>query len=120
MLHQEHASNRFPLALRDPTALARGIEMLDKISHNASRESLAPLVPAILLGVQDPMPVNDPTHVTRLVAAQRVRCRGCRGCRGCRRLERRTEQFLNGLRGVEQALLLAGAQAVQDSADLSP
>src|SRR6185312_13654852 len=63
------------VALRDPAAFARRIEVCDEVANDAGDQPFEPLVPAILLGIEHAVSVHDPPHVAGLVPTQQIRWR---------------------------------------------
>src|SRR5215831_10579274 len=54
-----------PLALGDPAALAPGIEFLEEFGGDLRHQRLEALVPAIFLGIEGAMAVDDPAQIPR-------------------------------------------------------
>src|ERR1051326_1564531 len=72
LLDQNHAADDLALPLRYPAVFFLGIEAADEFGHDVRDQRLELFVPAILLGIQNTVAVNDPAHVSRLMAAQNV------------------------------------------------
>src|SRR4051812_18506681 len=53
LLHQEDRAGNLAISLRDPAALARGVEVLDELGGDLRHERLEPLVVAVFLRIED-------------------------------------------------------------------
>src|SRR5581483_539006 len=103
-LHNKNGTNDFPIHLRDPAAFSCRIVVVDEIRHDLSNKRLETLVPAILLSIQDTMPVRHPPHVAWFVRAEK---------KGFGIFEAFREHALYSLHSLQQALLLLFAQVIE-------
>ena len=62
-LHQENRAEDRAAALGDPGVLAGGIEFGDERPEDAAGEPLVSPIPAVFLGVEDRLAMDDPTDV---------------------------------------------------------
>jgi hypothetical protein len=62
---EEHAANDLVVLLRQPTALVPRVEALHKLCRDARDKRLALHVPAVLLGIEHAVALDDPAQVAR-------------------------------------------------------
>src|SRR6266700_1123877 len=103
-LHDKYRTNDLSVHLCNPAAFSFRVVVVDEIRDDLSDQRLKMLVPAILLSIQDTMPVGDPSHITRLMSAEK---------KGFGILEPFRENALYGLHGLQKALLLLFAHVVE-------
>src|SRR5216683_7648923 len=72
LLDEQHRTGDRTLALGDPAALARGVEILDEPGGDPRDQRLEGRIEAVLLGLEGAVAVDDPAHVARLVQAQYI------------------------------------------------
>jgi hypothetical protein len=94
-LHQEHRADRRTIDLGDPAALARGIEVAQKLRDDPGDQRLEGRAPAILLGIARGVARQHPAHVADPVRAQHDRRRG----------RARRKRPLDRAHGLDQLLL---------------
>src|SRR5260370_14725354 len=68
--YQEYAAYVLSLSFRDPASFAFRIVSFEKIGRDLGYQTFELLVPAILLGINDPVPLNYPTNIANLMRAQ--------------------------------------------------
>ena len=69
LLDAEHAPGALAVDLRDPAALALGIEVCDELRDNVGHQRFERLVPAVLLRIERAVALDDPAHVAWPVRA---------------------------------------------------
>ena len=67
LLHEEHGADDLAVALGDPAALARRIEVVEEVGADARDQRLELGVVAPLARVERAVAMDDPAHVARLV-----------------------------------------------------
>src|SRR3954470_6599204 len=102
------------VALRDPAALACGVEVLNEIRHNPRSQGLKSLVPPILLRVESSLTMHDPPHIARAV---RTKAKGC-WVRFALRFGFRGEDFFDRPHRPDQFMPRGGREATQNAACL--
>src|SRR5579884_552659 len=103
-LYDKDGANNFSIHLRDPAAFSFRIVIIDEIRHDLGDKRLKMLVPAILLRVEDAMPVGNPAHVSRLVWTEN---------KGFRKLKAFRKQAFDRLHGFQKTLLILFAELAQ-------
>ena len=73
--NDEDRADDLSVALGDPAALALRIEVVDEVGDDARDEGLEAFVPAVLLGVEHAVAMDDPAHVAG--AVRRAAVYGC-------------------------------------------
>jgi hypothetical protein len=96
-------------SLGDPAAFFRRIVIVYEIRDDLCDQSFEALIPAVLLGVEDTMAVDDPAHVTWLVPAQEE---------GLGKLQALVEDAFYGLHGLKEASLVPFGKFTKHLGDL--
>src|SRR5690348_5740271 len=96
------------VALRHPGMLGLGIELLDEASQYFRNQAFVGHVPAVLLGIEETLAMDDPADIAH---AQCTKREG-----GLRRL--RFQQAPHGLHGADQLADLAGRERRDHGRDL--
>jgi len=107
--HDEHTAGALAVALRDPRALARGVEALEEFRRDLGDHRLERDVPPVLARVERAVARHDPAEVAGPVRAQRERL-----------VDRsiRAEHALDRVHRAEQPLLALGRERREDAAHL--
>lgn len=106
---EKDGADALSVALGDPTALLFGIEIADEFGDDFGDKSFETFVIAILLRIENAVAENDPTHVARLMGAEKVRV--VRG--GCGR-----EGLFNLVHGGHEFQLISGRNLGEHLLDL--
>src|SRR5262249_23127168 len=99
LLDQKYGAEDFAISLRYPAAFSFGVMVLEKLGHDFRDQRFELFVPAVLLGIQRAMPVDDPSHVAGPMEAQHVRTVA---------LRLPAPKTSDGFQSLDQALPLGG------------
>src|SRR6516225_811593 len=105
VLDQQHRADDCAVTLGNPTTLSPAVEIFDEGRSDLCNQCLEGLVPAIFLGIEHTVPMDDPTHVAWLMRSQDIGRRA--GFLAA------SEQILDRRERRSQAILIHAAQRAQ-------